>query len=146
MEAVSIIGLAGSIINVVDVVTKSIKTLRKLQLQWQTADWTFTALLGQLSTLELALNQIKERIYFDINAEPQHQLLADGLCTSLNHYKTLISFLDFHISQLQWSKTSEIAFKSRVKAVLNDSRVKDCMMQLSYQSTALNLLLTALKR
>ena len=144
MDAVSIISLGGTIISIVEIIAKSIKTLRKLQLQWQTADWTISCLLGQLGTLKLALNQINEWICSDLKAESQHQSLVDDLCTSLDCCRALISSLDSHISQLEWGEAHKLAFESRVKTILNDSLVRDFVMQLNGQSTALNLLLTAL--
>ena len=144
MEVVSIIGLTGSVLGIVDVVAKSISMLRRLQLRWQAADWTVNSLLGQLDTLKLALSQISDWLSMDLAADPQHALLADGLCTSLDCCRTLTSFLASHISQLELGEADVLTFESRVKIVLNDSRFKECMTQLSNQSSALTLLLTAL--
>ena len=106
------IGLAGSVLGIVNVITKSIKILRKLQLQWQGADWTISSLLGQLSTLKLALTEITNWISLDLAADAQHHQLADGLCTSLDCCRTLTSFLDAHISQPNWDEADLLTFES----------------------------------
>ena len=144
MDVVSIIGLTASVLGIVDVVTKSISTLRRLQSQWQDADLTASSLLGQLGTLNLALTQISEWLSLDIAGDSQHHLLTDSLCTSIECCRTLTSFLNTHLSQLERSEGYVLSFESRVKIVFGDSRVKDCMTQLNNQSSALTLLLTAL--
>ena len=144
MEVISVIGLAGSVLGIVDVVTKSISTLKKLQQQWQSADWTINSLLGHLTTLKLALTQLTEWFSLDLAADSQHQLLADDLCTSLDCCRTLISSLDSHISQLERNEDKALTFESKMKVVLNDSYVKDCVAHLNNQSTALSLFFNVL--
>ena len=60
MDPVTVISLAGSVFNIVDVIAKCFITLKNLQSQWQLADWTVTAIIGQLTTLKAALHQISE--------------------------------------------------------------------------------------
>ena len=70
MDPISIIGLAGSIVSIVDVVTKSLKTLNELRLHRLEADLTLTLLITQLGTLKAALGQIAEWINSCLAADP----------------------------------------------------------------------------
>ena len=144
MDPVAVISLAGSVFNIVDVVAKCLITLKNLQAQWQYADCTVTAIVGQLATLKAALNQISELISTDLGAEPQHYQLVLDLGEALESCKTLILFIDGHLSRLDWKDSDSLTYQSRLKAILGDKGVKDCVNHLHNQSSALNLLLTAL--
>ena len=144
MDPVSIIGLAGSVLGIVDVMTKSIAALKNLQTQWQVVDWTITSIIGHLTTLKAALNQISQWISTDLAAKPQHYQLVLDLGDALGSCKALILYIDSYLCKLEWNEDSSLTFQSRLRAVLNDGGVKDCVNHLNNQSNALNLLLTAL--
>jgi hypothetical protein len=54
MDPVSAIGLVGSIIGVVDVISGNISSIIDLQSRYKTADLKVHLLIGQLSTLKAA--------------------------------------------------------------------------------------------
>ena len=144
MDPVSLISLAGSIVGIVDVISRSIITLRNLQQRWQAANFTVTLLIGQLTTLKAALNHISDWSQSaSLDTIPcYHQLVID-LDTSLECCKGLVRFIDKQISRLEWDETRSLTFESHIRAVLDGSGVKECANHLNNQSTALNLLLTA---
>ena len=144
MEAISVIGLAGSVVGIVDVMTKSIIALKNLQTKWQVADWTVTSIIGHLTTLKAALNQISQWISSDLAAEPQHYQLVLDLGDALHSCKALILYIDSHLCKFEWNNDDSLTFHSRLRAVLNDGGVKECVNHLNNQSNALNLLLTAM--
>ena len=144
MDPVTIIGLTGSVVGIIDVVAKCLTTLKNLQAQWQFADWTVTAIISQLTTLKAALNQISEWISTDLAAGPQHYQLGLDLEEALESCKTLILFIDGQLSRLEWKDDDSLTYQSRLKAVLGDTALKACVDHLHNQSSALNLLLTAL--
>ena len=144
MEPISIIGLAGSVVGIVDVMTKSIVALKNLQSRWQIADWTITLIIGHLTTLKAALNHISQWISTDLAAEPQHYQLVLDLGDALSSCKALVLYIDSRLCKLEWDQDNSLTFQSRLRAVLNDGGVKDCVNHLNNQSNALNLLLTAL--
>ena len=136
MDPISIIGLAGSIVSIVDVVTKSLKALNDLRLHWLEADLTLTLLITQLGTLKAALGLIAEWINSGLAADPhQHYQLIIDLESALGCCKTLITLMDRHISKLEWNDHIDqpISFERRVRVALKDGAIKDYLNHLGNQ-------------
>jgi hypothetical protein len=144
MEPLSILGAAAAIVGIIDVATKSINSLRRLQQQWSGTDSTVSLLVAQLNTLNAALNQISEWMSMSLETVPQHHQLIIDLDTSLKSCKILILFIDSHLSRLEWDITNTLTLESKVRALLKDKSITDCVNHLHGQIAALNLLLTAL--
>ena len=144
MDPVSIVGLAGSIVNIVDIIAKSIKNLRELQQKWKAADLIVNSLIGQLFTLKSALTKIEEWMSSSLSKEPQHEQLAVDLKQSLECCHFLVTFMYDHLLLLDWNEANRLTSSSKIRAVFHDSEVKDCATYLDRQTNALNLLLTAL--
>ena len=145
MDPVSIIGLAGSIVNIVDVIAKTIKTLRDLQQRWKAADWTTKSLISQLSTVRTALNQIQQWMASNHKGKiPDDQLVLE-LGESLDCCRTLVTFMNEQLLlYLKWTESNDLTSMSKMKTILHDGEVKECATHLHRQSSALTLLLTAL--
>ena len=143
MDPVTVIGLAGSIVGIIDVAVRRISALRSLQRRWKAADLTISFLISQLITLKAALIEIEEWISTSLNIVEHHQLVMD-LGASLDSCGALLLFIDGQLSHLEWSDSNSLSLESRIKAVLQDKTVKERATHLANQSTALNLLLTAL--
>src|SRR5450432_3013783 len=60
MDPLTIIGTTGAIANIVDVICKTVKSLRDVHSIWKDADLTIINLIAQLSSLKAALNKISE--------------------------------------------------------------------------------------
>ena len=58
--------------------------------------------------------------------------------------KSLVTFMDDHISFLEWNDSNTLSFESKARAVLQDSSVKEFQNCMTNEGVALNLLLTAL--
>ena len=144
MDGLSAISLAGSIVGIVDVATRSISALRKIQERWKAADLTVSVLIGQLTTLKAALNQISQWVSMRLTGSSQHHQLVIDLEAAIQSCRLLILLLDEHLNKLEWNASHRLDFESRVKTVLQDCNIKECANHLSNQSVALNLLLTAL--
>lgn len=142
MDPASAISLAGSVVAIVGLATKMIKCLHELQERSKEAGLMVALLISQLTTLRAALNQIEEWISSSLAAVPQyHQLIMD-LEGSLCSCNILIACMDHHISKLAWTEDEALTYKSRVRVVLEDRAIKDCLDHLNNQINALNLLLT----
>lgn len=137
MDPISAIGLVASIVGTIDVAARSISTLRALQHRWKATDLTISLLIGQLTTLKAALNQIREWTSTSLNATHHYQLVLD-LGTAVDSCETLLLFIDGQLARLDWNDNNKI------KAVLQDKTIRECVTHLANQSMALNLLLTAL--
>jgi hypothetical protein len=59
-DPVSVIGTAGALVNVIQIVGQIIVAIRDLQSDWSDTDLTFLSLASQLSALRLALTKIEE--------------------------------------------------------------------------------------
>jgi hypothetical protein len=67
MDPLSAISLADSVVGIVDVVSRTIKSLHNLSEPWKEADLAVTLLIAQLSALKAALNQISEWVSSDVS-------------------------------------------------------------------------------
>ena len=143
MDPVSAIGLAGSIVGVIDVATRSISALHALKQRWNSADLTVSLLISQLTTLKAGLSQIHAWISANLNSVQHYQLIMD-LGTSLESCETLLLFIDGQLKLLNWNEGTSLSYGSKIKLVLQDNTITECATHLANQSTALNLLLTAL--
>ena len=144
MDPVSVMGVLGSVVNMVDVVTRSLKAVRSLQQKWKMADMTVTLLLGHMATLKAALNQISDWISSNLRPMPQHHQLVMDLGMSLDSCKALVAFMHSHLIYLELNHAGSLTLQSRVRAILQNQSMKDCLNHLGHQANALNLLLTAL--
>ena len=144
MDPFSIVGAASSIVNLLDIASRCIVSLRELQQRWSGVDWTVGLLVGQLATFRAALEQIHEWIASSLDAAPQHHQLVMDLDAALGSCHLLISVIDNHVSSLQWRDADELTFASKAKMVWRDQDIQSCVNHLHHQTAALNLLLTAL--
>ena len=144
MDPVTGLGLAGSVVSIIEVIARSIAGLKTLQLRWQAANRTVNALLGQLSTLKVALHQISQLLSSSLGASPQHHQFVIDLSVSLECCEDSIGFIDDQVSKLEWREEDELTFSSNARVVLNDSAMKESVNHLNSQSITLNLLLSAL--
>ena len=141
MEPVTAIGLAGSVIGLIDVTARSISALRALQHRWKAADLTINLLISQLMILRAALNQLEEWITASPNANQHYQLIID-LGATLESCEILLLFIDGKLNELDWNDNNILSFESKIKIALQDGAVKEYATHLANQSTAINLLLT----
>ena len=142
-----VIGLIGSVTNIIDVTARCLRVLRNLQLRWQIADFMVDSLVSQLVTLNIALNQIHEWMSTASDASHQHHSLVIDLSSTLTCCRNLVIFVDGHLAQFEWNdEANDLTFQSRARAVKNDSTMKQCVGYLNDQSTALNLLFSVLNK
>ncbi|MCJ1265924.1 hypothetical protein MMC22_005806 [Lobaria immixta] len=123
MEA---IGLAGSVASIVDILAKSVNFLLNLQTKYKQADLTVSLLIGQLSTLKAALNQISEWI------------TSKGC-------KVLVLALDDRIKSFDRNPDHTLNSRGKAQLLWEENGTTDYLNHLSNHISALNLLLTALQ-
>ncbi|KAL6721043.1 guanine nucleotide-binding protein subunit alpha [Lecanora helva] len=144
MDPVSAVSLAGSVIGIIDVATRSISALRKIQERWKNADINVSVLLGQLVTLKAALDQISTWVSTKLAGAPRNYEIIFDLDAAVQNCRFLLAILDDRLSTFEWNGSSHLAFESRVKAVFESSNTKEWAVHLSHQSAAMTLLLTAM--
>ena len=144
MEPLSILGAAGSIVSIIDVATRCISSLRTLQQRWKDADMAVALLMGEISTLKTALEQISQWMQTDADKLLSHYQLVMDLELALHSSRLSITFIHDRFTTLMRDEYNELTFKSKARAMAQDNMVQQCAKHLNNQTVALNLLLTAL--
>jgi hypothetical protein len=144
MDPVSAIGLAGSLVNICDVIAKSLKRLKELQSRYKSASLTVSLLIGQITTVKAALDQITEWVTSSLVDIPRHEQLVADLDVSLESCKLLVTVLEERISQLERDDAANLNVKGKIGFLWEESEFNTFTNHLNNQTHALNLFLTAL--
>jgi len=148
MEPVSAIGLAGALVGIGDVITRSIRSLMSLQSKYRSASLVVSSLIGQLTTLKAALNQINQVVSGSVAKLPLHGQLVDDLRVSLGSCHVLMFVLEERIEGLDrncdQTGGNDPSAKGKAKFLLEESSLHEFNTYLSSQVNALDLLLSAL--
>jgi hypothetical protein len=148
MDPVSAIGLAGALISIGDILTRSIRRLIGLQSKYRSSSLVVTLLIGQLTTLKAALNQTTELVEGSLINVSLHEQLVGDLQVSLDSCHVLVHVLEERIQGLEsehdQSDGTGLTTKGKAKFLLEESALSEFNNYLSSQVNALNLLLTAL--
>ena len=143
MDPITIIGTAGAVANIVDVVSKTINSLRELRNRWKDANLAIFNLIVQLTTLKAALNRICEWISSDLEDIPQHHQLVMDLQDSVACCRMLVQTMDNQIADLVLDEANGLDLPSKIKVVFETKISEDFQKYIDRQTSALNLLLTA---
>lgn len=130
---------------IVDILAKSVNFLLNLQTKYKQADLTISLLIGQLSTLKAALNQISEWITSSLIAVSQHEQLVLDLTISIEGCKVLVSALDDRINSFERNAAHTLNSLGKAQFLWEEKGTANYLNYLSNQISALNLLLTALQ-
>ena len=125
MDPITILGTAGAVANIVDVITKTIKSLRELHDRWEDADLTIVNLMSQLNSLRAALQKISEWISSNLANEPQHHQLVIDLEDSLTCCHMLMKSMDTEIAKLDWNEKDALDLGSKIRVVFETKVSQD---------------------
>lgn len=145
MEPVSIVGLANALLGTLDIIGRSVLSLNALRNRLKGADLTVTLLIGQLTTVNAALNQIHLWLDECSSDDANHYQLAIDLEIPLHGCHLLVGTIDDQISKLKWDEQDELKFFSRARVVLEDTSTEDYLVHLGNLVNCLNLLLSIFK-
>lgn len=140
-DPISIIGTAGAVANIIDVLAKTIGTIHEVHQQWKNADFTFIDLIAQLTALKAALTKIQEWADTDL-ADQHHQLVMD-LDVSVTCCRMLVGEVGAQINDLHSTSKGSLDQGSRIKLVFGNSKMEDLQKMIERQTNALTLLLSA---
>ncbi|PIG82677.1 hypothetical protein AARAC_006427 [Aspergillus arachidicola] len=144
MDPLSVVGAVGSILGIIDLATRSIKTLTDLQGRYTSIGLRAKILIGQLSTLNAALGQIKQVLDLLGPGKPigdDSQISLD-ITTSLSCCEAIMSLLDQRLSRVQ---QDHLTMREKTGILWHEKETTDFQSLLNNQVNALNLLLTALQ-
>lgn len=100
MDPVTILGTAGAVLSIIDVLSRTLKSLRDLYNTWKDADLTIVNLMSQLIALRAALGKISEWMSLDLAHVPQHHQLVMDLEDSVTCCRMLVKTMDDQLSKL----------------------------------------------
>jgi hypothetical protein len=143
-DPLTILGAAGSVVSIIDVLGKTISTISKLRSQWQNADLAVLTFETQLAALKTALTEIKEWTDTDFD-DPHHQLVMD-LDRCIACCRLLIGKINAEISQFQTTSDDRLDAATKFKLLFKTKGIEDIQKMILLQTNALTLLLTACNR
>lgn len=140
MDPCTILGAAGALANVIDVLGKTLRGINDLRCQWRDADLSVLTLECQLSALGTALVRIKQWTEAS-DGEIHHQLVMD-LDSSVACCRLLVSKIDAEVSQFRYSNNMLHA-SSRFRLLLKTKDFEKVQVMIERQTGTLGLLLMA---
>lgn len=144
MDPASAIGVASAVLSIANLIAKNVASLSDLQSRYNAADLKVSLLIGQLSTVKAALNQIAKLL------EGNHEILRDpeligDFSTSLGCVEAVVVVLDERISHVQRDAANVLTIRSKINFMWDEKTMDDYLNLLNNQIHALGLLLTALQ-
>lgn len=143
MDAITILGTAGAVANIIDSVAKSINVLHELYDRWKSADLAMMNLITQLVALKAAIGKISEWISSDLAYEPHHYQLVIDLGDSIGCCRILVKSMEERLTTLKCNEEDNLDFSSRLQMVFEHKTWCDFQRYIKRQTDALTLLLVA---
>lgn len=143
MDPVTILGTAGAVLSIIDVLSRTLKSLRDLHNTWKDADLTIVNLMSQLIALRAALRMISEWMSLDLAHVPQHHQLVMDLEDSVTSCRMLVKTMDDQLSNLDRTCNNALDIGSKIRLVFETKASQDFQTFIGRQTSALTLLLTA---
>ncbi|KAI1630605.1 hypothetical protein F4809DRAFT_654690 [Biscogniauxia mediterranea] len=143
MDPVSIAGITGFAVNLVELLGKTIRSVCDAYDKWRDADLFFLSLRAQLGTLKTALISIKSWLTF--NVEDVHYLLQIELGVSMKCCQSLISKIDEFMAEVNddASGVNQLTLRGRAKITFSGASMEDVLRMVDRQTNSMNLLLNA---
>ncbi|TEY71418.1 hypothetical protein BOTCAL_0093g00120 [Botryotinia calthae] len=132
MDPVSMRGLAGSVLTTGKVVTNIIASLITFKSKYESASLMASLLIGQLTTIKTALNEVSNWIATSLHGVGKHEQLIVNLESSVEGCHVFILMLDDRITQLDRNGIDR-KLKGKVKLLWNESEIKGLNNQLNTQ-------------
>ncbi|EWY97184.1 hypothetical protein FOYG_05661 [Fusarium oxysporum NRRL 32931] len=140
-DPLSIIGTAGAIANIIDVLVKTITTVCDMRQAWKVADLSVFAFENQLNLLKFALCEIQKWTESRSN-EQSHQLVmqVDSCVTCC---RLLIGKIDGEVSQFQKTVAGDLELGSKLSFLFKTKDMEQIQRMVDQQTHTLTLLLSA---
>ncbi|KAG4279589.1 hypothetical protein BFJ70_g17482 [Fusarium oxysporum] len=139
-EPLCIIGTAGAIANIIDVLTKTITTICDMRQAWKIADLTVLAFENQLNLLKIALCQIQK--WAASQSEEQGHELVMQVDSCVTCCRLLISKIDSEVSLLERTTIGDLNLPSKLGLLFKTKDMEQIQWMIDQQTHALALLLS----
>jgi hypothetical protein len=143
-DPISVLGAVAGVIQIIDVLGKSISGLDNLRSQWQSSDLALLSLQAQLGALSAALTKIQE--WTESGDEEIHHQLVMDLKISMDCCKVLASKVYEDISDLQKTKGGTLVLMAKARFMFRRNGLGELQSMIDRQTSALTLLLSACNR
>jgi hypothetical protein len=141
-DPITIVGTIAAVANIIDLVSKTINSIRDLRGRWKDADLAFLSLTSQLSALRAALVKIQEWSDNESLVDPDYQLIMD-LDVSIACCRMLVGKFDEFFLKLNQTTDEPFDFVGKVKFVFGSRDLDDVQRMVERQVGVMTLLLTA---
>lgn len=141
-DPITIIGTVGALANIIDLVSKTINSIRDARGRWKDADLAFLSLTSQLGALRTALVKIQEWSDNELSVGPDYQLIMD-LDVAMACCRMLVGKFDEFFLKLDQTTDEPLDFAGKVKFVFGVRDLDDVQRMIERQVGVMTLLLTA---
>jgi len=142
-DPISILGTAGAVVGIVDLLAKTIRRVSELRAQWKIVDAVVATFELQLIALNTALTQIKE--WTNTNTEDPHYQLSIDLDHCLSHCQLLVGIISTEIETLTAAEGDQ-SIASKICFLFRTQGIAEVQKMIDHVTGALTLLLTACNR
>ncbi|KAF5530989.1 GNA-3 g alpha subunit GNA-3 [Fusarium mexicanum] len=140
-DPLSIIGTAGAIANIIDVLTKTITTVCDMRQAWKVADLAVFAFENQLNLLKLALFEIQK--WTESRSNDQSHQLVMQVDSCVTCCRLLIGKIDGEVSQFQKTTAGDLELGSKLSFLFKTKDMEQIQRMVDQQTHTLTLLLSA---
>ncbi|KAI3324917.1 hypothetical protein HD806DRAFT_459093 [Xylariaceae sp. AK1471] len=146
-DPLSVIGAAGAVANIIDVVCKTISTIRDLHERWQDAEFNMLNVASQLVPFKNSLVWIQEWLETSSTNDPHHQFTMD-LDITLQCCQLLVNKIESYTDDLSMDADGQpsLEARSKMRAAKNSKTLDELQKMIDRQTNALSLLLLACGR
>lgn len=147
MDPVTAFGVVAGGVQVVQAIVCTIEGLSSLRGKYKNADLTIRSLIGELSTIKAAINQLSDWSKYNSQKSASNREYDEGLDVALEGCHAIMEVLAEEVAGLcentNMGSTGVLGFKARMRVVWNDALMQNLEDRLHAQVRALNLLLQA---
>ncbi|KAF4947769.1 hypothetical protein FGADI_10163 [Fusarium gaditjirri] len=140
-DPLSIIGTAGAIANIIDVLTKTVTTICDMRQAWKVADLSVLAFENQLNLLKFALAEIQK--WSESRSDEQSHQLVMQVDSCVTCCRLLIGKIDGEVSHFQKTVTGDLEIGSRLSFLFKTKDMEQIQRMVDQQTHTLTLLLSA---
>ena len=140
MDPASAVGVIGSVMGIANVAYTSVRRLSTLKTKYRQADNSVSLLIGQLCTIQAALDQIANQPTVEHTAMSRADWTF-GLSTSLDGVEWIVASLDKKLNELERQEDGRLSLKGKTLLLWRDGEIKNYLDMLDRHVIALVLLL-----
>jgi uncharacterized protein YaaN involved in tellurite resistance len=143
VDQLTFIGVAASIVGIIEALAKTVSTLHELHSRWKEAGSTFINLIAQLTALKAELSKLKEWMDtgLDEGQDPYHQLVID-LELNIACCKMLAHKMDAQVLEIYQIADKMLDSQNKVKLMVRNGTFEGLQKMVERQTSVLTLLLT----